>query len=512
MCGTERSAFARSLAFSLAFSLMLSQVPARALAAADEPLVIGAKAFTESRILAEISAQLLEHHGFAAERKAGLGGTLSFQALEHGDIDLYPEYSGTITRVILKQPQLSGDALLAALEARDLAVAAHLGFDNSYALAVPAALARERDLARVSDLAREPQLRFGLSLEFLRREDGWPGLRAHYGLPQRAVGMEHALAYPAMAAGQVDVTDAYTTDGELDRYAITLLADDRAYFPAYDAFLLSRQDLPPAAATALAALDGRIDAATMRSLNRRVSEGSLTAAEAAADFLASAGLAGGASQRSGPGLWTRIAGYTLTHLQLTGLALALASALAIPLALAVSRLPRVARALVYICGLFQTIPSLALLALFIPLLGLGVAPAVLALFLYSLLPIVRNTLTGIAGVDPLLKQVAVGMGLSPWQQLRHIELPLAIPTLLAGIRTAAIISIGTATLAAFVGAGGLGQPIITGLTLNDHGMILEGAIPAAVLAVLAELLFEGVERVLLPAHLRRASAPPATSA
>ena len=124
------------------------------------------------------------------------------------------------------------------------------------------------------------------------------------------------------------------------------------------------------------------------------------------------------------------------------------------------------------------------------------------LFLYSLLPIVRNTLTGLFNVDPLVKEVATGMGLTERQRLWHIELPLAMPTLLAGVKTAAIVSIGTATLAAFVGAGGLGEPIITGLNLNDHRLILEGALPAAALAIAVELLFEWVERALIPAHLR----------
>jgi osmoprotectant transport system permease protein len=172
------------------------------------------------------------------------------------------------------------------------------------------------------------------------------------------------------------------------------------------------------------------------------------------------------------------------------------------LALLLSRHDRLARGLLYVTGLVQTIPALALLALLIPLVGLGELPAILALFLYSLLPIVRNTLSGLFSVDPLLRQVATGMGMTDWQRIWHIELPLAMPTLLAGIKTAAIISIGTATLAAFVGAGGLGEPIITGLNLNDNSLILEGAVPAALLAIMAELIFEVIERRLVPAHLR----------
>lgn len=284
-----------------------------------------------------------------------------------------------------------------------------------------------------------------------------------------------------------------------------LRAGDIDLYPEYSG-TLARSDLPPAARRALAELEGAIDPATMRALNRRVSGEGQPARRVAADFLAESGLVAGAAEQavSPRGAWRRIAGHTLTHLKLTAIALGLACLVAVPLSLALSRLPRASRALVYLCGLLQTVPSLALLALLIPLLGLGQGPAILALFLYSLLPIVRNTITGITSVDPLLRQVASGMGLTRLQQMWLVELPLAMPTLLAGIRTAAVISIGTATLAAFVGAGGLGEPIITGLTLNDHRLILEGAIPAALLAILVELLFELAERALLPAHLRRA--------
>jgi osmoprotectant transport system permease protein len=157
----------------------------------------------------------------------------------------------------------------------------------------------------------------------------------------------------------------------------------------------------------------------------------------------------------------------------------------------------------YGAGLLQTIPSIALLALMIPLFGIGWMPAIVALFLYSLLPILRNTITALLTVDPLLRRVAVGMGLTPLQQVRWLLLPMALPTILAGVRTAAVISIGTATLAAFVGAGGLGEPIVTGLSLNDPRLILQGAVPAALLALATELAFELLERRLVPPPLRR---------
>ena len=315
--------------------------------------------------------------------------------------------------------------------------------------------------------------------------------------------MVTALAYRALDNDQIDVTDAYTTDGELREHQLVLLADDLQFFPRYEAAFLSRSDLPDKAVTVLKRLQGRIDASAMQAMNQSVSSAGASPAQTARTFLLDHGLVANEVTGNGEGGATRrILGDTVTHLQLTGIALLLACLVAIPLALILSRHPKAARSLLYTAGLIQTIPALALLALLIPLVGLGKLPAIIALFLYSLLPIVSNTLTGLFSIDPLYRQVAAGMGLSEREQLLRIELPLAAPMILAGIKTAAVISVGTATLAAFVGAGGLGEPIITGLTLNDDRLILEGAIPAALLAILVELAFELLQRALVPAHLR----------
>jgi len=436
------------------------------------------------------------------ERQAGLGGTLiAYEALRKGAIDLYPEYTGTLSQAVLQQPGISRAQLDAALQQQGLRLLLPWGFNNSYAMAIDGDLARSENISRVSDLSRFPELDFGFSHEFLNRGDGWVALSAAYQLPQQPVGIEHALAYAAIASGHLDVTDAYSTDGELQVHDLVLLQDDRAFFPGYEAYLLARDDLPAQAAGVLQVLAQSIDVPTMRALNHRVAHMGETPSAVASEFLRDSGLADTAV-RIAPSRAERILGNTAVHLKLTGIALLLGCAVAIPLALLLARLPRAARALLYVAGLIQTIPALALLALMIPLVGLGETTAILALFLYSLLPIVRNTLAGLFNVDPLLKQVATGMGLTPTQQLLRVELPLAMPTLLAGIKTAAIISIGTATLAAFVGAGGLGEPIISGLNLNDHSLILEGAIPAALLAIATELLFELIERATIPAHLR----------
>jgi osmoprotectant transport system permease protein len=465
-------------------------------------LSIGSKTFTESYVLGEIAAQLLESEGFTVERQLGLGGTLvAYEALKAGAIDLYPEYTGTLAQAVLGRPGLSGEQLEQALLEQGLRMQVALGFGNSYAIGVNGPLARESKLTRISELTGHPGLRAGFSHEFLNREDGWAALRAAYRLPQQAVGIEHALAYAAIEAGQLDFTDAYTTDGELAARDLVLLQDDLGFFPEYSAVLLARVGLPDDVSAVLSRLQSLLDEPTMQGLNHEVASEGKSPAAVAAKFLRQQGLTEGQA----PAAETRtqrILGHTATHLKLTGIALLLACGIAIPLALFLSRFNRPARALLYVSGLIQTVPALALLALLIPLVGLGETPAIVALFLYSLLPIVRNTLTGLFNVDPLVKEVATGMGLTERQRLWHIELPLAMPTLLAGVKTAAIVSIGTATLAAFVGAGGLGEPIITGLNLNDHRLILEGALPAAALAIAVELLFEWVERALIPAHLR----------
>jgi len=481
----------------LGLALCMAAVPVAA-----ETVRVGSKNFNESYILAEIIAERLEETGFEVERRFGLGGTLiCFEALEAGEIDLYVEYTGTLSQVVLGTPDVNRPAALNGLLAdRGLMLLDPLGFNNTYAIAVPRTLAEEKGLRHIGDLSSHPELKAVVSHEFLEREDGWRGLARAYGLDLEVTGIEHGLAYQAMAAGSIDVTDAYSTDGELEQYDLVILEDDLAYFPEYLAVPVARRTLPAAAVSALAVLSGTIDDHQMQTMNAQVVFGGRRFAEVANGFLAERGLA--EVRDSEDGLLTDLRRNTARHLQLTTAALLAAVLAGVGMSLAVFRSPLVSRTVIYVCGLLQTVPSIALLALLIPLLGIGVAPAILALFLYSLLPILRNTITALTTIDPTLTRVAVAMGLSRREQLRYVYLPLSLPSMFAGIRTAAVISIGTATLAAFIGAGGLGDPIVTGLALNDVNLILQGAIPAALLAVVTELAFEGLERWLIPGHLR----------
>ena len=490
---------------TLMFGVALAVWIVLAQAAAAQPVVVGSKRFTESYILGEIVRQSLQAQGVNAEHKQGLGNTgILEQALASGAVDVYPEYTGTIVRELLKRPQTAGNPSLAELNQwlapRGLKVAVSLGFNNTYALAMLESRAAELGISRISDLLLAPAqaLRLGLSHEFLERGDGWPALKAAYKLPlATAAGLDHGLAYDAISAGKVDLIDIYSTDAKVGRYKLRVLQDDLGFFPKYDAVLLMRAavDVRP-----LAKLEGRIDAAAMIAMNAQVELDGQSFAEVAKAFLAHAAPAAskprqGFMQRLFAPDFARLAGQ---HLMLVFGSLLIAITVGVPLGIVAWRWPRSAGWLLGAVAVLQTVPSLALLAFLIALLGsIGLVPALVALFLYALLPIVRNTHAGLRGVPEGLGQAALSLGLTPAQSLRQVQLPLALPTLLAGVKTAAVINVGTATMAAFIGAGGFGERIVAGLAVNDNGAMLAGALPAAVLALLVQALFDGVERGLV---------------
>lgn len=465
------------------------------------PLVVGSKRFTESYVLGEIVRQTLAEAGVAAEHKPGLGNTgILEQALAGGAVDVYPEYTGTIVRELLKRegnPPL--DELNRWLAPRGLKAVVPLGFNNTYALALRESVAERLGVKTISDLAKLPPaaLKLGLSHEFQQRADGWPALQKAYALPQPAgAALDHGLAYEALKRGQVDLVDVYSTDAQIGRAGLRVLADDRAFFPRYDAVLLMRAGVDE---RPLLKLAGRIDEATMIALNAQVELDGLGFEQVARGFVK-----GGAGAASRPGFAGRLFApdlgrLLLQHLLLVFGALLLAVLVGVPLGVLAHRFPRLAGVLLGLVGLVQTVPSLALLAFLIALLGvIGFVPALLALFVYALLPIVRNTHAGLAGVPAGLALAARALGLNDAQSLRHVELPLALPTLLAGVKTAAVINVGTATVAAFVGAGGLGERIVAGLAVNDRELMLAGALPAALLALLVQATFDFAERRLTP--------------
>ena len=491
--------------------IAIAAFAACALTAQAQTLAVGSKRFTESYVLGEVIRQTAQAAGEAtAVHRQGLGNTaIVFNALRTGAIDVYPEYTGTIAKEILK---LDAVPPLAELDARlreqGLGVAVPLGFNNSYALAMRGDDARARGIARLSDLAAHPALRLGLTQEFLGRADGWPGLATTYRLPFATPrGLDHGIAYEAIAGGQVDVIDIYATDAKVDRYKLAVLDDDRRYFPRYDAVLLYRADLPtrlPKTWAALQRLEGRIGDDAMRRMNAAAELDKQPFDAVAAAFLSAAPRAV-ASTKQGSGAFVDklfgadFARLTVEHLALVFLSLAASIVIGVPLGIAAAR-SRVAETVILgITGVIQTIPALALLAALIPLTGrIGTLPAFIALALYALLPIVRNTHAGLTQVSKGMKEAALSLGMQPRTVLARIELPLAAPTIVAGIRTSAVINVGTATIAAFIGAGGYGERIVTGLALNDHAMLLAGAIPAAALALAIELAFRLGERAWQP--------------
>jgi osmoprotectant transport system permease protein len=522
------------------------------------PIVVASKPFAESYVLAEMFAALLEARGFAVDRRLGLGATeIAFGALRTGAIDVYPEYTGTGLLAILGEPPAGDPGTVFGRVSREfdrrfgVRWLPPLGFENTYAIAVRRGTADSLGLRTISDLARAaPRLRAGLTPDFIGREDGLPGLARAYGLRFAEVRpLLQAVKYRALATGAVDVVDGYSTDGLLGRLPLVALEDDRRFFPPYEAAAIVGPALRRGSAAAVAVLtelSGRLDERTMRALNARVELGGEEPAAVAREELARLGLLDGDSgpvaDRPPPGgrvgagegasgvgagrrtgadggsraaagereglaanLWERratIAALTGRHLQLVGLALAAAVLVAVPLGLALERARGGAETVIRALGAIQTLPGIALLAFMIPLLGIGVVPALVALFLYSLFPIVRSTYTGVRDASPDAVEAARALGMTPLQTLRSVRLPLAAPLVFAGIRTAAVIAVGTATLAAFIGAGGLGDPIVTGLALSDTRRILSGAIPAALLALAVDGALALVERAVRPGGLR----------
>jgi osmoprotectant transport system permease protein len=496
---THISPFMRKLRSLFALTLCLLVFSS---AQAADTLKIGSKRFTESYILAQIIAQKAAPLA-QTQVLQGLGNTaIVYEALRAGSIDVYAEYVGTINQEILKNAQpVPLEQLKTQLAPLGFGVGIPLGFNNGYALAMSEQTAKRLNIASLSDMAQHPELRLGLSNEFIGRADGWQGLAKRYTFTAKPQGIDHGLAYDAIAKQQIDVIDIYTTDAKITHLGLRVLKDDLNFFPRYDAVLLYRLDVParfPQAWQALQTLQGTINEPAMIAMNARAELDSV-----AFDVIAKDQLAGNVSNKtSANSFWSKLFGADLARLtgQHVGLVVAsvvLAAFIAIPLAILIFPHEKLRALVLGFTGLLQTVPSLAMLAVLISLLGaIGALPALIALTLYALLPIMRNTCTGLAEVPKGLRQAARALGLNALQSMWHVELPIALPTLMAGVRTATVIAVGTATIAAFIGAGGYGERIVTGLALNDRELLLAGALPAAAFALLCEAAFEMIERAI----------------
>jgi osmoprotectant transport system permease protein len=473
-----------------------------------EPTVrVGSKAFTESVILGDMAVDLIRDAGVPATHRKELGGTqILFHALEANEIDVYPDYTGTISDEILAGTRIQDEnALRAALARRGVGMSRSLGFNNTYAIGMLESVADRLGVRKLSDVKNHPELRIGFSNEFINRADGWPGLRARYGLKAADVrGLDHELAYRALASQEIDVTELYSTDAQIKSLRLRVLDDDLGFFPSYQCVWLYRADLAersPRALEALGRLEGRVTASEMAAMNARATIDRVPEDHVAADYVREH--LGISARVEADSFLSRLLARLGEHLALVAASLAAAIAAAIPLGIVAARRPRLGTIILSSTGVLQTIPSLALLVFMIPWLGIGAQPALVALFLYSLLPIVRNTTTGLRDIPVSLRESAEALGLTSRARLWRIELPLASRAILAGIKTAAVINVGTATIGALVGAGGFGQPILTGIRRDDLRMILfEGAIPAALLALAVQGAFDLAERFIVPRGLR----------
>jgi osmoprotectant transport system permease protein len=467
---------------------------------------IGSKQQTESEILGEMARQLARTAGAPARHARALGGTrVLWNALLAHEIDAYVEYTGTISAEILAGSGLKDpEEIRKALAAQGIRMSRPLGFNDTYAIGMRREVASRLKISKISDLRQHPDMKFGFSSEFMDRADGWPGLRQRYQLPQKEVrGLNHDLAYEGLMSGALDATDLYSTDPKIRRFDLRVLEDDLVYFPAYQAVVLYRADLEdrwPAVVAALLRLEGKIAESAMIEMNARVEEDRQPEAQVAADFLAkNLSIEIEPEIESQVGLVLRL---TRQHLLLVLVSLAGAILIAVPFGILAAQRPAVGQGVLAAAGLLQTIPSMAMLALLIPLLGIYAKPAIVAIFLYSLLPIVQNTYAGLHTIPQQIHESARALGLSAAARLRLIELPMASRTILAGIKTAAVINVGTATLGGFIGAGGYGEAIFRGIPKQDNQLILLGAIPCALLALLVQGLFGLAERWLVPKGLR----------
>ncbi len=486
-------------------ALTLNLVP---LTVDAQELQVGSKRFTESYVLGEIAKRLLEDAGFSVEHRQGMGGTIIvWRALTNGDISMYPDYTGTVQETILKSKKpLTSEQMRGALAEHGIGMTEELGFNNTYAFAMRRETAESLNIQTISDLRRHPNLKLGFTHEFLNRKDGWEPLSKHYNLKMRPLGMEHALAYVALNSGDIDLMDAYSTDAKLGEYDLEVLEDDLEFFPKYNAVFLYRLDTDPKAIAAIGALGGTIDETRMIRFN--------VVAERMKDYTRAADLYfkdidPGITEVPTPSadseiskVFSKIAPLTGQHLKLVAISMFLAVIIGIPLGIRASRPGLFSQFILGLTGIIQTIPSIVLLAVLIPILGTNMRNAIVALFLYSLLPIVRNTTAGLQDISTPIRESAAALGLGPRSQLTKVYLPMASRSILAGVKTSTIINIGTATLAGFIGAGGYGELIFSGISLNATGVILQGAVPAALLALLSQFLFDFLDRVVIPRGLR----------
>jgi osmoprotectant transport system permease protein len=493
---------------------------------AAEPIIVGSKNFSESIILAEIVSLVLEQkYHLPVVRKFALGGTkVAFDALNTGDIDVYPDYTGTGYVMILGMDQERDPDKIFEIVSKEfkerygIVWSPSIGFNNTYALAVKADDLRFKGINKSSQLSGKVQdYKFGTPHEFMERKDGYNRFSEVYSLnfhQNNIVSLDSGLTYEAINSDQVDLIMSYSTDGRIKAFNLKLITDDKNFFPPYYASLMAKEetlDKHPALKEVFGLMNDFISEDEIIEMNDQVDRFKMEPRVVANNFLIQEGILKGELKNKNTKtgffqyaynkrkyLWKLLK----EHLGLSIGALLIAFVVSLPVGILLTRKPSLGKVIFPLVNTIQTIPSLALLGFLIPFIGIGFIPAILALFLYSLLPLIRNTYIGILGVDRSYIEASRGIGLNNWQVLTKVEIPLALPVILTGLRTATVIVIGTTTIAALVGAGGFGDPIFRGVATVNSNLILLGAIPAALLAILMDKLIGVLEVILVSKGIR----------
>lgn len=468
---------------------------------AEKLIHIGSRNFPESILVAEILSRTIEQEtNYQVKKFDYLGGVnICFNALESGKIDIYPDYFSSLANYIFGRDlslEKSREDLNQGLLKKEISFSKTLGFDNNFVLVLRKDFARKKHFQNISDLSKQ-DLRYGLSHNFIARPDGLSLLEDTYKLDlhKNLKALEYNIALYALKTNKVDVIDAYSTDSRINSPAFLVLKDDLNALKSYESILVYRNDLLtnfPQMKLVIESLEASLTNQKIIELNQRIINGE--SYESVADSFVAELTQKEALQpksRFEEDL-LRLSKAFIQHLQITLIAALIALILGLSLGIFISYKENFAKLVLGLASIIQTIPSLALLALLIPILGLGMPAAIMALILYALLPIVQNTYTGIRSIAPEYIDLANSLALKESLVLWRIKLPLAMPYILAGLKTSTVICVGMATLATFVGAGGLGDLIKTGIDLGDNGLILMGAVPAAFLALFFNFLISSL--------------------
>lgn len=449
---------------------------------------IGAKKFTEGNISAYLILQELKkiNKNLDIEVLENLGGTgIVTSAIKNKKIDIYIDYTGTLVNSF----QTNYKNLEQTLYSHNIILGPNLGFNNSYGLAVKA----NNSISRISEISLKH--RVGISHEFFKRNDGYKYLSKAYDLQNVPVTLEHSLLFQSLNSESLDVIEVYTTDAKILKNNLKVLSDDRDFFSRYDAVVLVNVEFYNKNKKMIDKLFTNIKE---RFTNKDIIEANYLVEIDGLRYDEAAGKLSGVKllAKKKENVFFEILPYFLEHLKYLVITIFLCVLIGIPIGGFAAKSKAFERVSMTLISIFQTIPSLALLVFLIPLFGLGELTTIIALTLYGLLPIAKSTHSAISNIPKELSEFSDLIRMSKIQKFLLVEIPLAAPEILTGIKITSIATIGVTVIAAFVGAGGLGTLIVTGLSLNKTSLILKGAIPSALMALIVELFFQKIVPIL----------------